>query len=59
MLDDLTLSEALGVVIRNPNMLRNPIVFNGKDCHVGYNKESLMKFKTEELDLLCQIVVLG
>lgn len=42
--EDLTISEVATMMKRYPNIVRTPIIFNGKKVEVGYSPEKLQVF---------------
>lgn len=41
---ELSLNEALEVVVNNPKLLRKPILFDGEKLQIGYNVEEIRSF---------------
>lgn len=43
-IDELKVSEAIDYILRHPNMMRIPIICNGKKLHVGFHDEEIRTF---------------
>ncbi|WP_427814914.1 ArsC/Spx/MgsR family protein (plasmid) [Enterococcus sp. 22-H-5-01] len=43
-LNELSLEEALTIIIRNPNFLKKPILFDGKTVQSGFNDSEIRVF---------------
>ncbi|XIF20570.1 MAG: Spx/MgsR family RNA polymerase-binding regulatory protein [Acetilactobacillus jinshanensis] len=43
-LEDLSLSQLIGLVVKYPDLMRRPIIFDDKRLEVGYNEEEIRRF---------------
>lgn len=42
--EELSLNELLDIIIKNPHLLRRPIIFDEKRLQVGYNADDIRQF---------------
>ncbi|MBA1392765.1 Spx/MgsR family RNA polymerase-binding regulatory protein [Lactobacillus sp. XV13L] len=53
-LDDLSIDQLLGLVEKNPSLLRRPIIMDDRRLQVGYNEDEIRRFlprKVRRLEL--------
>lgn len=53
-LDDLSIDQLLDLVVKNPSLLRRPIIMDDRRLQVGYNKDEIRRFlprKVRRLEL--------
>ncbi|UQS87153.1 transcriptional regulator Spx [Nicoliella spurrieriana] len=53
-LDDLSVSQLIKLVVKYPDLIRRPIIFDDKRLEVGYNEEEIRRFlprKVREAEL--------
>ncbi|OJG77533.1 hypothetical protein RV10_GL002367 [Enterococcus pallens] len=50
--DDMTLTQALDSLIKDPSPLRTPILFDGKKMELGFHEEEIRCFIPHELRVL-------
>ena len=53
-LDELSLSQLIALVVKYPDLMRRPIIFDDKRLEVGYNEEEIRRFlphKVREAEL--------
>ncbi|KRK47701.1 arsenate reductase [Secundilactobacillus kimchicus JCM 15530] len=43
-LDDLSISSLVDLVVRYPDLIKRPIIFDDKRLEVGYNEEEIRRF---------------
>ena len=43
-LDNLSLSQLIALVVKYPDLMRRPIIFDNKRLEVGYNEEEIRRF---------------
>lgn len=41
---DITVKELIRFIIKNPSLLRYPIIFDEKRCEIGYNDDTIRSF---------------
>ena len=51
-IDDLSISELLDLVQKNPGLLRRPIILDEKRLQVGYNEDEIRRFLPREVRAL-------
>lgn len=59
---DLTLNQAVDLIVENPTMIRKPLIITGKKLVVGYQQEKMRRFlgrKAREDDRRKYHVMLG
>ncbi|GLB47351.1 hypothetical protein WR164_13300 [Philodulcilactobacillus myokoensis] len=53
-LDNLSVSQLINLVVKYPDLIKRPIIFDGKRLEVGYNEEEIRRFlprKVREAEL--------
>lgn len=53
-LDDLSIDQLLDLVVKNPSLLRRPIIMDDRRLQVGYNEDEIRRFlprKVRRLEL--------
>ncbi len=53
--DTLTLSELVKIMVEYPNLLRRPIITDGKKLQIGYNEEEIHQFIPREVRKLTSL----
>ncbi|MHA8110556.1 transcriptional regulator Spx [Lactobacillaceae bacterium Melli_B4] len=48
-LDDLSVSQLIKLVVKYPDLIRRPIIFDDKRLEVGYNEEEIRRFLPREV----------
>ncbi len=43
-LDELSLSELVDLVVKYPDLIKRPIIFDDKRLEIGYNEEEIRRF---------------
>ncbi|OTO77427.1 hypothetical protein A5865_001303 [Enterococcus sp. 12E11_DIV0728] len=56
MVNELSLSEAIKLIVKKPDMLRAPIICNGKSILIGFHEEAIRMFIPREYRLFKLIV---
>ncbi|GFH41928.1 regulatory protein Spx 2 [Lactococcus hodotermopsidis] len=50
--EELSLSEAVTIISKNPQILRRPIIMDNKRLHIGYNEEEIRAFLPRSVRVL-------
>ncbi|GAX01428.1 hypothetical protein C5L25_000808 [Secundilactobacillus silagei JCM 19001] len=48
-LDDLAVSQLVDLVVKYPDLIKRPIIFDDKRLEVGYNEEEIRRFLPREV----------
>ena len=48
-LDDLSVSQLVDLVVKYPDLIKRPIIFDDKRLEVGYNKEEIRLFLSRDV----------
>ncbi|GAK47979.1 regulatory protein spx [Secundilactobacillus oryzae JCM 18671] len=48
-LDDLSVSQLVDLVVKYPDLIKRPIIFDDKHLEVGYNEEEIRRFLSRDV----------
>lgn len=48
-LDDLSVSQLVDLVVKYPDLIKRPIIFDDKRLEVGYNEEEIRRFLSRDV----------
>jgi len=53
--DDMSFNQLIDFIVKNPSVLRRPIILNEKSFQVGYDSEEIEAFIPAELRKMCDL----